>query len=174
MMVICLFCGTAREYRPSRARTLKTGYCIHCVQKLKGTHRKVRCAWCGRELLRKPSQVIRWRRFFCNRAEKGLWVSATQRRGPSDRDKAIRKVRCAWCGRELLRKRSQVIRWRRFFCNRAEKGLWVSATQRRGPSDRDKAILELRKTGLTLREIGARVGLSHERVRELLRSSEDA
>ena len=123
MLVVCPSCGRTRDYRPSAARHLKTGYCISCVQKLKGTHRKVRCAWCGRELLRKPSQVIRWRRFFCNRAEKGLWVSATQRRGPSDRD---------------------------------------------------KAILELRKTGLTLREIGARVGLSHERVRELLRSSEDA
>lgn len=82
---------------------------------------EVECANCGKVLKRKPYQVEKHERSFCNHSCNGKWHN-----GERSSDYAKEKVDCAHCGAELLRQPHRLNNGSRQFCNQDCRADWQS------------------------------------------------
>lgn len=83
---------------------------------------EVRCAQCGATLQRRPSEIARYERFFCDRECRGRWQT----------EEATIELECEECEEIFTRLRSR-IRHRTALCSAECRGRW-QARQRTGES----------------------------------------
>jgi len=91
---------------------------------------KVRCAQCGKEFEKKPSQVKRAKRHLCSPECNGLWKSAnlSGRNSHSWRGGAD-KVVCCQCGKEFEKTHASIRQSEKHFCGRNCQYIWQAINQ---------------------------------------------
>lgn len=84
---------------------------------------KVKCAWCGKEILKPKSSVEKYTNLFCSRECLNKWKAANYKGEGNPNFRGV-KVRCEWCGKEYIVRPSKVGKTR--FCSKECRAKWQS------------------------------------------------
>lgn len=83
----------------------------------------VKCATCGKDLLKKQCHINATKQSFCNMKCLGK-ANGERLTGPQNPRYSQVELPCSWCGEIILRRRAEIKPGKNFFCSPKHVGLW--------------------------------------------------